>query len=191
MAFLKNWTDNLFQIFFMGTSWVAVSINNITTRASREMTSRKNINIFYFNGVNVAKHWHVAGEVFAISDCLVTIAVPCQKMDQYCTSKCHGMHMTIWNGIVLSLFRIIKMNVTASTRSLSENNITAFSDNETETTATPAIEEWWLLWQYVHGWKIELYAFPVVLVLGWICNGMAIAVLQTQAYRGLVKYQWP
>ena len=76
------------------------------------------------------------------------------------------------------------MNVTASTRSLSENNITAFSDNETETTTTPAIEEWWLLWQYVHGWKIELYAFPVVLVLGWICNGMAIAVLQTQAYRG-------
>ena len=35
------------------------------------MTSRKKINIFYFNGVNVAKHWHVAGEVFAISDCLV------------------------------------------------------------------------------------------------------------------------
>ena len=58
----------------MGTSWVAVSINNITTRASREMTSRKNINIFYFNGVNVAKHWHVAGEVFAISDCLVVLA---------------------------------------------------------------------------------------------------------------------
>ena len=36
------------------------------------MTSRKNINIFDFNGVNVAKHWHVAGEVFAISDCLVS-----------------------------------------------------------------------------------------------------------------------
>ena len=35
------------------------------------MTSRKNIKIFDFNGVNVAKHWHVAGEVFAISDCLV------------------------------------------------------------------------------------------------------------------------
>ena len=34
------------------------------------MTTRKN-NIFDFNGVNVAKHWHVAGEVFAISDCLV------------------------------------------------------------------------------------------------------------------------
>ena len=71
MAYLKNWTDNFFQIFVMGTSWVAVSINNITTRASREMTSRKNIKIFDFNGVNVAKHWHVAGEVFAISDCLV------------------------------------------------------------------------------------------------------------------------
>ena len=67
MAYLKNWTDNFFQIFVMGTSWVAVSINNIT-RASREMTSRF---FFYFNGVNVAKHWHVAGEVFAISDCLV------------------------------------------------------------------------------------------------------------------------
>ena len=52
----------------MGTSWVAVSINNIKNRASREMT---NIKIFDFNGVNVAKHWHVAGEVFAISDCLV------------------------------------------------------------------------------------------------------------------------
>ena len=52
----------------MGTSWVAVSIDNIKNRASREMT---NIKIFDFNGVNVAKHWHVAGEVFAISDCLV------------------------------------------------------------------------------------------------------------------------
>ena len=35
------------------------------------MTSRTNIKIFYFNGVNVSKHCHVAGEVFAISDCLV------------------------------------------------------------------------------------------------------------------------
>ena len=57
MAYLKNWTDNLFQMFFMGTSWVAVSINNIKTRASREMTSRKNINFFDFNSMNVAKHW--------------------------------------------------------------------------------------------------------------------------------------
>ena len=71
MAYLKNWTDNFFQMFFMVTSWVAVSTNNIKTRANREMTSQKNIKIFYFNGVNVAKHWHVAGEVFAISDCLV------------------------------------------------------------------------------------------------------------------------
>ena len=53
-------TVHFFQIFFMGTSWVAISIKNIKTRASREMTSQKNIKIFYFNGVNVAKHWHVA-----------------------------------------------------------------------------------------------------------------------------------
>ena len=80
MAYLKNWTDNFLQIFLMGTSWVAVSINNIT-RASREMTSRKNINIFEFNGVNVAKHWHVVGEVFAISDCLVVLCyVPCCRL---------------------------------------------------------------------------------------------------------------
>ena len=46
----------------MGTSWVAVSINNITTRASREMTSRK-------------KYQHFRGEVFAISDCIVDLAV--------------------------------------------------------------------------------------------------------------------
>ena len=72
---------NLFQIFFMGTSWVAVSINNITTRASREMTSHKNIKIFYFNGVNVAKHWHGRGEVFAISDCLVENV--CLSIHQY------------------------------------------------------------------------------------------------------------
>ena len=66
MAYLKNWIDNSFQIFIHGNllgsrQLVAVSINNIKTRASSEMTSRKNINIFYFNGVNVAKHWHVAG----------------------------------------------------------------------------------------------------------------------------------
>ena len=56
MAYLKNWIDNFFQIFFMGTSWVAVSINHIKTRASSEMTSRKNIKKIDFNGVNVAKH---------------------------------------------------------------------------------------------------------------------------------------
>ena len=38
------------------------------------MTSQKNIKISDFNGVNVAKHWHVwRGEVFAISDCLVCV----------------------------------------------------------------------------------------------------------------------
>ena len=74
MGYLKNWIDNFFQIFFMGTSLVAVSINNVTTRASRKMLSRKNIKIFYLNGVNVAKHGHVAGDVFAISDCLVNYA---------------------------------------------------------------------------------------------------------------------
>ena len=67
----------------MGTSWVAVSINNITTRASREMTSRKNM--FDFNGVNVAKHWHVAGD-FAISDCLV---VKCGKPVCYMWCECN------------------------------------------------------------------------------------------------------
>ena len=71
MAYLKNWTDNFFQIFFMGTSWVVVSINNIKTRASSEMTSRKNIKIFDFNGVNLPSTGMWRGEVFAISDCLV------------------------------------------------------------------------------------------------------------------------
>ena len=52
-----------------------MSINNITTRVSREMTLRKSIKIFDFNRVNVAKHWHVAGEVFAISDCLVGLVI--------------------------------------------------------------------------------------------------------------------
>ena len=37
------------------------------------MTSRKNINILDFNGVNVASTGMWRGEVFAISDCLVTI----------------------------------------------------------------------------------------------------------------------
>ena len=48
------------KYLFMGTSLVALSIKNIKTRAVREMKSRKNIKIFDFNGVNVAKHWHVA-----------------------------------------------------------------------------------------------------------------------------------
>ena len=55
MAYLKTWTDNFFQI-----------INNIKTRASREMTSRKNIQILDFNWMNVAKYW---------SDCLVKYVI--------------------------------------------------------------------------------------------------------------------
>ena len=73
MAYLKNWTDNFFQIFLRGTSWVAVAISNIKTRASREMTSRKNIKIFDFNGVNVAKHWHVAGRGICHLCCVVIV----------------------------------------------------------------------------------------------------------------------
>ena len=56
----------------MGTSWVALSITNIKTRASRELTSRKYIKIFDFNGGRCGM-WQ--GEVFAISDCLVVIVV--------------------------------------------------------------------------------------------------------------------
>ena len=69
MAYLKNWTDNFFQILFMGTSWVAVSINNIKTLASSEMTSRN----FYFilMGWTLPSTGMWRGEVFAISDCLV------------------------------------------------------------------------------------------------------------------------
>ena len=39
--------------------------------------------MFDVNGVNVAKHWHVAGEVFAISDCLVIIVVKEEYMTVY------------------------------------------------------------------------------------------------------------
>ena len=48
------------------------------------MTSRKNIKIFYFNGVNVAKHWQVAGEVFAISDGLVVFFIALIVWSYYC-----------------------------------------------------------------------------------------------------------
>ena len=49
-------TDYFFEIFVMETSCVALSIKNIKTRASREMTSRKK-----WGGGDVAKHWNVAG----------------------------------------------------------------------------------------------------------------------------------
>ena len=86
MAYLKNWTDNFFQIFFIGTSWLAVSINNMKTCASREMTSRKNIKIFYFNGVNAAKHWHVAGEVYDTIYLFQTAVIYIKHMYMYLPS---------------------------------------------------------------------------------------------------------
>ena len=42
----------------MGTFWVALLIKNIKTR---EITSPKIKNKIDFIGMNVAKHWHVAG----------------------------------------------------------------------------------------------------------------------------------
>ena len=33
-SYLKNWSDNFFKIFFMGTSWVALSIKNIKTQCT-------------------------------------------------------------------------------------------------------------------------------------------------------------
>ena len=53
-----HYNHNVF--LFMGTSWIALSITNINTRASREMMSRKKIKMFDLNGGNVAKHWNVA-----------------------------------------------------------------------------------------------------------------------------------
>ena len=50
----------------MGTSCVALSIKNIKTRASREMTSRKKM-----GGGTLPSTGMWQGEVFAISDCLV------------------------------------------------------------------------------------------------------------------------
>ena len=95
MAYLKNWTDNFFQIFFMGTSWVAVSINNITNSSEQRNDVTKNIKIFDFDGVNVAKHWHVAGEVFAISDCLVVFMIMNIKKDVSSESACISV---LWLG---------------------------------------------------------------------------------------------
>ena len=67
MAYLKNWTDNFFQIFCMGTSWVAISITKLK-RAEKwrhERAEKWRYDFFFktfdFNGVNVANHWHVAG----------------------------------------------------------------------------------------------------------------------------------
>ena len=92
MAYLKNCTDNFFQMFFMGTSWVAVSIINLKTRASREMTSRKKS--FDFNGVNVAKHWHVAGRGschlwLPCYICIIAPCIECEPCDIENTKRCY------------------------------------------------------------------------------------------------------
>ena len=81
----------------MGTSWVAVSINNIKTRASSEMTSRKNIKIFDFNGVNLPSTGMWRGEVFAISDCLVIIvAVTGADNNTICLLKRFINQHSVW-----------------------------------------------------------------------------------------------
>ena len=43
----------MFHGNLLGSSRISISINYMKTRASREMTLRKNIKIFDFNGVNV------------------------------------------------------------------------------------------------------------------------------------------
>ena len=116
MAYLKNWTDNFFQMFFMGTSWVAVSINNIKTRASREITSRRNIKFFYFNGVNVAKHWHVAGR------CICHLWLPCYDM-KYLFKIAHVPVINTWafpynltRGLLITLATLFMQINTSFTR---------------------------------------------------------------------------
>ena len=59
----------------MGTSCVALSIKNIKTRASIEMTSRKKM------GETLPSTGMWQGEVFAISDCLVITCIA--KHDYY------------------------------------------------------------------------------------------------------------
>ena len=59
----------------MGTSCVSLSIKNIKTRASREMTSRKKM------GGTLPSTGMWQGEVFAISDCLVRLVVPSSVVD--------------------------------------------------------------------------------------------------------------
>ena len=61
--YLKNWTDNFFQMFFMGTP------------ASREMTSRKLWKFSILMGWTLPSTDMWRGEVFAISDCLVLYLV--------------------------------------------------------------------------------------------------------------------
>ena len=45
MAYLKHWTDNFFQIFVWGTSWIAVSINNIKTDVTQKYQNFIEVNV--------------------------------------------------------------------------------------------------------------------------------------------------
>ena len=126
MAYLKNWTDNFFQIFFRGTSWVAVSFNNIKTRASREMTSRKNIKIFYFNGLKLPSTGMWRGEVFAMSDCLVVLvliilisSVYIQTPDRYLVP----LLLSQYTDIYYSKFFFLTISVQKCVFNLKQNNI--------------------------------------------------------------------
>ena len=65
----------------MGTSWVALSIKNIKTRVSREMTSRKISKFSILIGGTLPSTGMWQGEVFAISDCLVG---PVSFVDSFC-----------------------------------------------------------------------------------------------------------
>ena len=76
----------------MGTSCVALSIKNIKTRASREMTSRK-IN----GGGTLPSTGMWQGEVFAISDCLVCTVTNMYKTTGYYFFPCYMC--ALWWGI--------------------------------------------------------------------------------------------
>ena len=76
MAYLKNWTDNFFQIFFMGTSWVAVSIINIKNSSEqRNDVTQKYPKKSILMGLTLPSTGMWRGEVFAISDCLVVFVI--------------------------------------------------------------------------------------------------------------------
>ena len=76
----------------MGTSCVALSIKNIKTRASREMTSRKKM------GGTLPSTGMWQGEVFAISDCLVNLAKQgyCNHFVCLCVFPC--VHVEVIHG---------------------------------------------------------------------------------------------
>ena len=83
MAYIsKTGLDNFFQIFFMGTSWVALAIKNIKNSSElRNDESRKTISIFFIvMEVNVAKHWHVAGRGICYSRIALFDLCPVMKM---------------------------------------------------------------------------------------------------------------